>query len=210
MTEFRMFEAVFEELLAFVEPHMGPSVPQNPRKRTYTVWEKLLVTLSFLAHCSTLRQMATKFGRPHTSVSVLCIRPTVDTLRKVFICNPETKNIRWPVDPVDQERVMQGFRDNCKVPGCLGAIDGSLIPMRKPTKEQANQDAVSLYGYKGGIASLLLAVCDVNMMFTYVSAGAPACVVDAGLFQQSQLHHNIEGEVMAQKGSPVVLGECWH
>jgi hypothetical protein len=205
MTEFRMPEAVFEELLAFVEPHMGPSVPQNPRQRTYTVREKLLVTLSFLAHCSTLRQMATKFGMPHNSVSVLCIRPTVDALRKVFILTPETNNIRRPVDPVDQERVMQGFRDNCKVPGCLGAIDGSLIPMRKPTKDQANQDADSYYGYKGGIASLLLAACDINMMFTYVSAGAPACVGDAALFQQSQLHHNIEGGVMDQKEVPLYL-----
>jgi hypothetical protein len=205
MTEFRMPEAVFDELFELVEPHMEPSVPQNSQQRTYTVREKLLVTLSFLAHCNTLRQMATKFGMPHSSLSVLCIRPTVNTFRKVFILTPETKNIRWPVDPEDQERVMQGFRDECRVPGCLGAIDGSLIPMKKPTKQQANQDADSYYGYKGGIASLLLAVCDINMKFTYVSAGAPACVGDAGLFQRSQLHQNIEGGVMAQINVPLYL-----
>jgi hypothetical protein len=55
---------------------------------------------------------------------------------------------------------MKGFRDECGVPGCVGAIDGSLIPQRKPTKEQANQDTDSYYGYKGGIAmhSFLVAV----------------------------------------------------
>jgi hypothetical protein len=43
------------------------------------------------------------------------------------------------------------------------------------------------------------------MMFTYVSAGAPACVSDAALFQQSQLYHNIEGGVMAQKEALLYL-----
>jgi hypothetical protein len=94
-------------------------------------------------------------------------------LRKVFINTPETKNIRWPVDPADQDKVMNGFRDKCKVPGCLGAIDGSVIPMKKPTKKQANQDSDSYHGYKGGVAFLLLAVCDIKLRFTYVNAGAP-------------------------------------
>jgi hypothetical protein len=44
--EFRMPEGVFEELLGLVEPHMAPSVPQNTRQRTYTVKEKLLITLN--------------------------------------------------------------------------------------------------------------------------------------------------------------------
>jgi hypothetical protein len=58
---------------------------------------------------------------------------------------------------------MRGFRDICKVPGCLGAIDGSLIPMRKPTKDQASQDADSYYVYEGGKALLLLAACDIDV-----------------------------------------------
>jgi hypothetical protein len=138
VSEFRMPEGVFEELLGLVEPHMAPSIPQNIRQRTYTVKEKLLITLNFLAHCSTLRQMATKFGMPHCSVSVLCLHPTVQALHKLFINTAETKHIKWPVIPTDQDKVMQGFRDMCKIPGCLGAIDGSLIPTRKPAREQAN------------------------------------------------------------------------
>jgi hypothetical protein len=178
--------------------------------RTYTVREKVLVTLNFLAHCSTLRQMATKFGMPHCSLSVVCLHPTVQALRKVFINTPETKNIRWPVDPADQDKVMKGFRDQCKVPGCLGAIDGSLIPMKKPTKKQANQDSDSYYGYKGSIASLLLAVCDIKMRFTYVNAGAPGCVGDAGLFGRCQLHDNIEAGIMKQTDVPLYFETVQH
>jgi hypothetical protein len=58
MMEFRMPALVFDEFLSLVQPHMQPSVPQNTRQRTYTVREKLLVTLNSLAHCSTLWQMA--------------------------------------------------------------------------------------------------------------------------------------------------------
>jgi hypothetical protein len=54
--------------------------------------------------------------------------------------------------------------------------------MHKPTTEAANQDSDSYYGYKGFIASLLLAVCDADVLFTYINAGEPACVGDAGLF----------------------------
>jgi hypothetical protein len=44
-----------------------------------------------------------------------------------------------------------------------------------------------IYGYKGGIASLLLAVSDADMRSLYVNAGAAACVGDAGLFGRSRL-----------------------
>jgi hypothetical protein len=75
MVEFRMPEAVLKEQLALAEPHMAPSVPQNTRQRMYTVREKLMVTLNFLEHFSTLCQLATKFGMPHHSFSAPCTVP---------------------------------------------------------------------------------------------------------------------------------------
>jgi hypothetical protein len=42
------------------------------------------VTLNFLAHCPSLRQMATKWGMPHCSISELCLHPTVRALRYIF------------------------------------------------------------------------------------------------------------------------------
>jgi hypothetical protein len=90
---------------------------------------------------------------------------------------------------------MQGFRAAYGLPGCLGAIDGSLIPLKKPTKAQVTQDANSYFGYKGGIASLLLAVCDADLQFTYGSAGAPACVcqlqIDRSIHQSIHDDHKV-------------------
>jgi hypothetical protein len=144
---------------------------------------------------------------PHSSISELCLHPTVRALRYVFLEKAETKNICWPKTDVEQLRVMQGFRTAYGVPGCLGVIDGSLIPQRKPTKAQANQDADSYYGYKGGIASLLLAVCDADLQFTYVSAGAPACVGDAGLFSRCRLMGYLDEGLMRTLNVPLYFDD---
>jgi hypothetical protein len=207
MAEFRMTEPVFIELFELVPPHMEDSVPANPLMRAYSVKEKLLFTLNFLAHCPTLRQMASKWAMPHNSIAVVCLHPTVRVLRTVFVEDPATKNMRWPKTDEDQKRVMDGFKRACKIPGCLGAIDGSLIPMRKPTKEAANQDSDSYYGYKGFIASLLLAVCDADMLFTYINAGAPACVGDAGLFGRTRLREQINEGLMRTMSVPLFFDD---
>jgi hypothetical protein len=210
MIEFRMKEAAFLELLALVTQHLEPNVPRNQStQRTYTVKEKLLVTLNFLAHCPTLRQMGTKWDMPHCSIAELCLHPTVRVLRYIFLQQTGTKTSAGPRRKILsiflKIRVMKGFRDAYGLPGCLGAIDGSLIPLRKPTTAQANQDADLYYSYNGGIASLLLAVCDADLQFTYVSAGAPACVGDAGLFSRTLLKQNMDEDLMRTSNAPLYL-----
>jgi hypothetical protein len=78
------------------------------------------------------------------------------------------------------------------LPGCVGAINGSLIPQKKPKSAAAGGGADAYYGYKGYIVSLLLPVVDSNKIFRYVHAGAPACLGDAGLFQRSAFKKSIE------------------
>jgi hypothetical protein len=60
---------------------------------------------------------------------------------------------------------------------------------------------------EGGIASLLLAVCDINLRFTYVNAGAPACVGDAGLFSWSRLHDRIQDGLMRTVNVPLYFDD---
>jgi hypothetical protein len=60
MAEFRMPRDTFLQLFQKVQPQLRPNAPQNTKQRTYTEKEKLLVTLNFLAHVPTLRQMASK------------------------------------------------------------------------------------------------------------------------------------------------------
>jgi hypothetical protein len=90
--------------------------------------------------------MATKWGVPHCGISTLFLHPVVRALQDIFVRNADTKNILWPKEDDEQVRVMDGFKKRFQLPGCIGAVDGSLIPQRKPTKEQANQDSGSYYG----------------------------------------------------------------
>jgi hypothetical protein len=60
--------------------------PYNHRVRSYTIKEKLLVALNFLAHCHTLRQMAQKWGMPHNSISKICLHPSVSA------CTPQWRH----------------------------------------------------------------------------------------------------------------------
>jgi hypothetical protein len=90
------------------------------------------------------------------------------------------------------QSVVDGFRSKHGMPGCAGAIDGTLLPCKKPTAKCVGADRDAFYGYKGYISHLLLAVVDSRGMFLYASAGAPGSVGDAGLYGRSVLKRNVD------------------
>jgi hypothetical protein len=136
---------------------------------------------------------------------MICLHPTVRALAHLFTKDGDSKNTLWPSTPAAQQQVMNGFRMKYQLPGCLGAIHGSLIPQRKPAKEQANQDADSYYGYKGGMASILSAVGDADLKFRILSTGTPASVGDAGLFGRSQLKMCIDEGMLREVQVPLTM-----
>jgi hypothetical protein len=113
---------------------VGTSQPRNSKMRTYTAEDKLLVTLNFLAHCPALRQMASKWRMPHNSISVTCLRPVVTALRAMFARDANTRNIVWAKVGHTQRAVMEGFNKKFRLRGCMGPIDGSLIPPKEAYK----------------------------------------------------------------------------
>jgi hypothetical protein len=68
LTEFRVYEQNFNELLGNVSPKLEGSQPRNFNMRKYSNKAKLLITLTFLAHCPTPRQVASKWGPEHNRV----------------------------------------------------------------------------------------------------------------------------------------------
>lgn len=89
----------------------------------------------------------------------------------------------------------------------IGAVDGSLIPQRKPSSAQAQGDADALWSYKGSPASLLLAICDANGRLLYVNAGAPGTVGDAGLWGCSDLCRLIQEGLLDDAGQVLSTGD---
>lgn len=187
MSEFRMPEPVFDELYALVSPGMDESFAPQPGMRQYSKRDRLLITLHFLAHVPTLRAMSTKFGAPHNSISRCILHPTLKAMLTSLFHDPDTRVINFPRTEDELKAVMSDYHELHSMPGCIGAIDGSGIPQRKPTKVQAGGDRDAWWMYKGHVASLLLAIVDAKGLFLYVSSGSPSTAGDAGLWARSAL-----------------------
>jgi hypothetical protein len=195
MHNFRMLEADFDALFEIVEPHLQhrrPSRASAGSMRSYFKRHQLLATLHFLAHCPTLLQCEEKFGWPHSSLSKCCIHPCIKAIVTALFRTAATKNVVFPQDAAGQKAIAEGFYDRFELPGCVGAIDGTFIAQQKPSKKQTWGDTDSYWCYKGFCSTLLLAVCDANLVFRYVYAGTPGNVGDAGLYARSGLKELID------------------
>ena len=99
------------------------------------------------------------------------------------------------------------------LPACIGAVDGTLIPIipcKKPTKAQARGDTDAYYGYKGFISTLLLAGVDTIGRFIYVLGGAPGCCGDTRLFGNSLLKDLMSTGIFTQTIVEITLGKNVH
>ena len=111
--------------------------------------------ISHLAFIPSLREMGAKFGHPHNSLSVVVIRPALDAMCKALFISAETKLIRFPENQDEINLCTErNAVDDC-LPCCSGAIDGSLIPGRKPTRAQAKGATDAYYRYKWFISHQL-------------------------------------------------------
>ena len=201
---FRMYESDFRDLYSLCAPLMSEHSARDGF-RTYSKRTQLLVTLHFLAHAHTLRVVSEKFGLPHNSISRCCIERGIDVIRKVFVVNSGTNNIRWPRSAAAQVAVMDEFKAEFRLPGCIGAIDGSLIPMKKPPSKYTGGDSDSFWCWKGHCGILLLAVVDARCRFQYINVGAPGTVGDAGLYAQSELCAQIDVGLLKRVSVPIVV-----
>ena len=111
--------ALLQDDITREDMHMRASVP--PGKR-------LAVTLQFLAKGNTYMDTADMFGLGTSTVSYI-LHETVGVLNHHFFA----REVRFPVDGQEPEQVMIDFQDICRLPQCVGAIDGCLIPMQAPT-----------------------------------------------------------------------------
>lgn len=97
------------------------------------------------------------------------------------------EKIKFPQTENELQATADTFQENWQFPGCVGAIDGSHIPIKRPGNEGADY-----HNYKGWFSTVLLATVDANYKFTYVNVGYPGRVHDAGIFQTCGLKKRLE------------------
>jgi DDE superfamily endonuclease len=189
---FRMSRETFQELFDLVALGLKENHSRHPQMRTYSKKDKLLITVFFLAHCPTLRNMSMLFGCPHNSICALILRPTMKAILRALYFDPRTKVVRFPSTEEEMLAVMADFHRLHNMPGCIGAIDGTLILMKKPTTQQAGGDADAYWCYKGGICNLCVVIVDANGLILYANAGSPGSVGDAGVFSRSLIKQQLD------------------
>lgn len=90
--------------------------------------------------------------------------------------------IKFPLG--DQAKsVKDGFQKKWNVPQCLGAIDGSRIPVRPPICNHTDH-----YNCKVWYSILIQAVVDHNYLFRDICVGWPVSVHDTHVYANSQLY----------------------
>ena len=74
----------------------------------------------------------------------------------------------------------------CGLPCCGGAIDGTFMPIKKPS-----DFSDIYYCYKPFTATIVLGCVDARGIFAYVNAGRPGSVGDSNTYRHSLLYQRI-------------------
>ena len=128
----------------------------------------------------------------HTSVFV-SVWVVVDSIKST-----EDFNIEYPSSHEDQMRIARAFEQKSKVgfDNCVGAVDGILIWMHKPSEKEAKRSKVDqkkyLCGRKHKFGLNCQAVCDVRGRFLDMSITYGGSSSDCLAFEDSNLYKRLE------------------
>jgi hypothetical protein len=140
-----------------------------------TSYETLAIFLWMCGGQQSMRQADNRFGRSLETIS--------RKFDKVLECVMGlAADIIRPKDP-EFRTVHQKLRAARFAPyfdNCIGAIDGTHVPVIVPTEK-----VVQYTGRKTYTTQNVLAVCDFDMRFTFVNAGWPGSVHDMRVFKSA-------------------------
>ncbi|XP_060588032.1 putative nuclease HARBI1 [Ruditapes philippinarum] len=167
-SHFRMKRSTFEQLCTDVAPYMR-------RERTMKLETKMLATLWMLGNLECYRSVADRFG-----ISKGTLHLTVISTCKA-ISSLKTDYIKFPENRTEMDAIAEGFHKRCGMPGVVGAIDGTHIPVPAPTSEHR----ASFINRKGFSSIQLQVVCDSNLKLLDTYTGWPGSVHDARVYRNS-------------------------
>lgn len=176
---FRMSRVELERLVEQIGDHPVFSVergrPQKP------VSFQIAVFLYRLGHGASVSEVCRTMGRiGRGSVTTYSIRTAlaiITTFKDV---------VKWP-DQSRRHEIATRLRRDYGIPGCVGFIDGSHIPLHKCPSFTIEKNA-SFFSRKQRYGLLILAACDHAKRFTYLQTGHYASASDFRAQRSSSLH----------------------
>ena len=158
--------------------------PTN-RSSSLPVSLQIMITLRYYASGSYLNVIGDAHGVSKMAVS----RSITDVTR--FIVRDITKYIKFPMTNEEQMSVKYAFFDIKEFPLVLGAIDGTLIPIKVPSVDEP------LYVCRKGYHALnIQCVCDANYLFLDVVAKWPGSAYDSHIWNNCKLSEAFESGII--------------
>jgi len=152
------------------------------RNQCLTPMNQLLVALRFYATGSFQLVVGDTFAISKTTVCLTVHRVTdaIATLRDKYVKLPSTGE--------EERSTMQSFYSRSKMPGVIGAIDCTHVPIQSPGSDNAE-----IYRNRKGFFSVnVQLVCDPTGYISNVVARWPGSVHDSTIFDSSQLRAMME------------------
>ena len=183
-SHFRLSLATFEKLT--LEIGNFPEIPKGPQhggRPPISVSKHLLIALWLLGTPESIRSVSDRFNVTKSSV-FLCFRRVCEALKN----HVASRVIKWPTEG-RAKIVMEGFRQLKGMPGVIGAIDGSHIPIKAPEEYPEN------YVNRKGFHSVVLqGICDHEMRFVNCYTGWPGSVHDSRVLKNSDFFLHMRNE----------------
>jgi len=155
---------------------------ETKRNQPVSALNQLLITLRFYATGGFLLTIADMFGVDKSTVCRIVHRVSaaIASLREKYIKFPETMG--------DRLAVMNSFYTNSGLPGVIGAVDCTHVPIQSPGGNQAE-----IYRNRKGYFSVnVQLVTDYNMCVMDVVARWPGSVHDSTIFDSSYIRARFE------------------
>ncbi|KAI4893509.1 hypothetical protein NFI96_003976 [Prochilodus magdalenae] len=169
--KYRLSRVTIQDLIHFVHPHLVRATRHN---YALSPAVQLLAALRFYASGSFYEVLGDGLGLSKASIS-----RAVTAVTQVLL--QLDKRITFTKTPEDA-RVNQGFHAIADIPQVIGVIDGTLVPIARPS----NNEAVYLCR-KGYQALNIQVVCDYQGLFTDIVAKWPGSTHDAFMWANSAL-----------------------
>lgn len=161
-----------QELCRLLAPHLAAKI--------IPVYKKVLATLWLLGNIESFRGVADRFDLGKSSLHRVVFQ-VCDALKAI-----RGNIIAWPTQDQLPQLANDFFR-RTNMPGVIGAIDGTHIPIPGPS-----HDRHAYINRKGFPSIQLQAVCDAKLRFTDIQTGWPGSVHDARVFRNSPLYTLLE------------------
>ena len=164
-------------------------------RQAVSVERRVAITLWRLATNGDYRSIGHMFGVAKGTVCVI-VNDVCQAIVKVLL----TRYVKFP-SGVQLKKVVNEFEARFGFPQCVGAVDGTHIPILAP-----QQCAKDYYNRKGYHSILMQAVVDHQYCFTDIYIGWPGSVHDARVFKNSEIFRKCENGQLVSSSSRTING----